>query len=401
MLSSALGLVLLVSLQAPSSTTTATTTPPTTPSTTSSTPAATSTEAPKLALPAKTAPRLFVVDVADKGAGGEVAAAINQAVQDQAVKSHAGETITATQIRILLTAQAQQQLVGCDSELCMTDVGRVIEADRIVGGNVVRVGDDVLVTLIAVNPVDGKRVAQQQRKVPLNRDLYYYAARQLTSLLLTGKAADPRVPVVVSAVDPSGGAAEVAVIVDGKQVATAATHQIDLEPGQHELILKRDGFVDWKSVVDVVEATPLQVSAKLVAARTSLWPAAIATGVVAVALTTTSLLLADYAVDRYAGTGLLPWSGKDAAGKPVEYVAANSYLNVVPTNSADLCQREIEISLYTGRAAADGEPPNHQNACGVAAGPGLVHYLGGTAALFGVATGALVTADLVFGASAE
>ena len=396
----------MYSLQLPSTPAPATTgaSAPSTATASAAAPATTtapSVEAPKLALPPKAAPRLFVVDVADKGAGGEVAAAINQAVQDQAVKSYAGETITATQIRILLSAQAQQQLVGCDTELCMTDIGRVVEADRILGGNVVRVGDDVLVTLMTVNPADGRRIAQEQRKVPLNREFYYYAARQLASLLLTGKAADPRVPVVVSSVDQTGAAAEVAVIVDGKQVATASSHQVELEPGQHELILKRDGFVDWKSVVDVVEATPLQVKAQLVRARTSLWPAAIATGVVAIGLTTTTLLLADYAVDRYAGTGVLPWSGKDAGGKPVEYGPTNAYLNVVPTNSADLCLRETEIGLYAGRAAVDGEQLGQQNTCGVAAGPGLVHYLGGTAALFGVATVALVTSDLVFGAASE
>ncbi len=330
-----------------------------------------------------------------------MAAAIDDAVQDQAVKSHAGETITAGQVRILLSAQVQQQLVGCDSERCMTDVGRLIEADRILGGSVARVGDDVLLTLATVDPADGRRVAQLQRKVPLNRDLYYYAARQLASLLLTGKASDPRVPVVVTAVDHTGGAADVAVIVDGRQLATASSHQVALEPGQHELMLKRDGFVTWKSVVDVVEATPLQVKARLVPARTSLWPAAIATGVVAVGLGTTALVLADYAVDRYAGTGVLPWSGQDAAGKPVEYGPTNAYLNVVPTNSADLCQREAEIALYAGRAAADGEDFGRQNACGVGAGPGLVHYLAGTSALFFVATGVLVTADLVFGAGSE
>jgi hypothetical protein len=392
------GLALLVALQSPPAPTTAAPAPTTAAPT--ATPTGAQGEGARLALPPKAAPRLFVIDIADKGAGGEVAAAINQAVQDQAVKSHAGETITAMQVRILLSAQAQQQLVGCDSELCMTDVGRVIAADRIVGGNVVRVGDDLLLTLIAVDPVDGKRIAQQQRKVPLNRDLYYYAARQLMSLLLTGKAADPRVPVVVAAVDHNGGAAEVAVIVDGKQVATASSHQVELEPGQHELILKRDGFVDWKSVVDVVEATPLQVNAKLVPARTTLWPAAIATGVVAIGLATTSLLMADYALDRYSGDGLLPWAGKDKAGKPVEYRPENAYKNVVPTNSADLCQRELEIGLYTGRAA-DGEDFGAQNACGVAAGPGLVHYVGGTAALFGIATGALITADLVLGSDSE
>ncbi len=369
--------------------------------TTPAPPAATTTAAPaapavapppsekKSLLPAKTKPRLLVMDLTDKGAGPEVTNSITQAVQGQAVASYgAGDAITSTQIKILLDTQANQQLAGCDTELCMTDIGKLIEADLILGGTVTKVGDDVVITLLSVTPADGKRVGQEQRKTPVNRDLYYYAAKQLTSLVLTGKSVDPRVPVVVNVVD-GATAVEGTIVVDGKQVAVGQSAQLSLEPGQHEVIVKRSGFADWRSVVDVLEASPLQLTATLVAERIYLWPVAIGTGAAAVVLGGAAALMADYARGEFDGSSIFFNQDK-----------TKNYSSIVPVNSADLCQRETQISFYAGRAPAnDGkEAFGAQNECGVAAGPGLIHFtLMGSGVLL-LATGALVTTDLILGA---
>src|SRR5688572_20560112 len=129
-------------------------------------PAPATTPTPSTALPAPTKPRLLVMDIVDKGAGPEATNAINQAVQGQAVLSHLGETVTATQIKIALDAAANQQLVGCESETCMTDIGKTVEAALVLSGNVAKVGDDFLITLLAVKAADGSRIAQVQRKTP-------------------------------------------------------------------------------------------------------------------------------------------------------------------------------------------------------------------------------------------
>jgi hypothetical protein len=341
------------------------------------------------------------MDLTDKGAGPDITNAINQSVQGQAVQSHQGETITATQIKILLDTQANQQLTGCDTELCMTDIGKLIEAYVILGGNVAKVGDDVVITLLTVNPVDGKRIAQEQRKTPLNRDLYYYAAQQLTSVILTGKSTDARVPVVVTFKNKDAADVTGTLIVDGQVVATAATAKLDLDPGQHELIFQAEGYNDWKSVLDVQDGTPLQINATLVQTRIYLWPGAIGTGAIAVGLATASLIMFDYARDLYDGSGTLDWKAKDDKGVETAYDANNSYLNIKPTNSADLCQRELEISFYTGRAGREGEASGAQNECGVANGPGLATWTAIGAGVFAAATAALVTTDVVLSATAE
>jgi hypothetical protein len=398
----ALALTLLVQLapaQAPTTAaepapTTATpteVTPPASPTTTELAPATTPAEAPPekaSLLPPKTQPRLLVIDIADKGAGADVTNAVNQALQQQAVVSHRGEAITATQIKLLLDAQATQQLLGCDSEACMTQIGALVEADLIMGGNVTRVGDDVVITVLTVDPKDGRRVKQEQRKTPLNKDLYYYAAKQLSSLVLTGKAADPRVPVVVQ-VMAGGVAAEGTIIVDGQERGLSSSAQLDLDPGAHEVIVKRPGFATWRTLLDVVEGTPQQVTATLVAERLQLWPVAIATGAGALVTGVASLLMLDVAAAEYSGQGVLFKAGNGA------------YQTVAPTDSADLCQREETIWFYGGRTPAEGEAPFAANGCGVVAGPGVGGWLGITSMALLTVTGALLTTDLILTATAE
>lgn len=321
---------------------------------------------PASPLPPPSKPRLLAMDVVDKGAGLEVTNAINQAVQGQAVESHLGETVTATQIKLLLDASANQQMLGCDAEACMASVGKLVEASIILGGNVAKVGEDFLITVLVVNPRDGTRVAQQQRKVPANRELYYYAAKQLTSLALTGRAVDPRVPVVVGVKD--GAAATI--IVDGQERGQAASLTVQLDPGQHEIRVRQSGKAEWKTLINVEDATPLQVMADLVDARISLWPAAVATGAGTIVVAGAALMTGLVAEDLYSGTIDLPLYDT----KP-----ETSYQQPEPIDSLTLYQREQGVRLASGVAN------------------GL--YI--TGALLGVVTIALVTTDVVLAASAE
>lgn len=315
------------------------------------------------ALPPPSKPRLLVLDLVDKGAGTEITGAVNQAVQGQAVQSHLGETVTSTQVKIALDAAANQAMVGCESEACMSDIGKTVEAAIILGGSVAKVGDDFLITLTAVNARDGSRLGQAQRKVPANRELYYYAARQLASIVLTGRSVDPRVPVVV-AID---GGDEATIIVDGKELGTSAQLTVQLDPGSHEIRVRKSGKAEWKTVISIEEATPLQVTAALVDDRVELWPVAIATGVGAVILGGTGAAFGIAAQDDYDG------------GFGVFNQKATSYLNKEPVDSQELftLQQNVERNAL------------------------IANVLYGTAAVLAVTTAGLIATDLILGASAE
>jgi hypothetical protein len=279
-------------------------------------------EEPKSAMPKKTAPRLLVMDLVDEGAGPEATAAIISAVASQAIQSHVGEVVTTAQLKVALDASSLQQMAGCMSESCMVDIAKTVEADRVLGGSVARAGDDYVITVLVVDPSTGARVDQRQRKVPSSQDMYFYAAKQLTSLVLTGRTVDPLVPVAISSSQP-----DAMIIVDGQSRGIApATLQLD--PGDHEIRVQKDGFVAWKSRVTIEEATPLSVRADLVATRFPLWPFAISTGVLATAAAGGAAYFELAALNAYDGT----------LGDP-----AQSYLHAVQPDTAFLAEKQAEV----------------------------------------------------------
>lgn len=270
--------------------------------------------------------KLLVIDLVDKGAGPDATAAISQAIADQSIKSHVGETVTSAQLKVALDAAAAQALLGCDAEGCMVDVAKTVEAERVLGGSVAKVGDDYLITVILVNARDGTRLDMRQRKVPSNSDLYFYAAKQLSSLLLTGHAADPTVPVQIHA-----NQSDARILIDGKESGMAPT-TVRLDPGQHEIRVRKSGYADWRTAITVEDATPLQLDAQLVGERLQLWPVSLTLAGGAVVTGGLGVLSGLAALDAYDGSGGLIPNAK-----------ATSYRFIDPTSSEQLSQIEQDI----------------------------------------------------------
>jgi hypothetical protein len=266
-----------------------------------------------------------VLDLIDKGAGPDVTAAISQAVAGQALSSFTGQVTTIQQVKTALDASAIQQLAGCDSEGCMVDVAKAVEATQALGGNVARVGDDFVITLVAVDTATGARLGDAQRKVPGYQDLYFFAARELTSRLLTGKGIDDMVPIQVTT-EPPGAE----VFVDGALVGVGPLIT-KVAPGSHEVRVRADGFIEWKLQTTVAEGAPIEVAAELSRPVLRLWPAAAVAGGAAVALTGTAVVFGVLAQDAYDGS---------FGGDPAKDA---SYLFAAPVDSATLAQRRTDV----------------------------------------------------------
>ncbi len=269
-------------------------------------------------------PRLLVLDLVDQGAGPLVVGGLSQAMQAQAVQSYPGDVVTTAQLRVALDAAGLQALSGCMSEACMTNLAGTVEAERALGGSLGKAGDDYVITLLLVDSKTGARVRQEQRKVPAHQDLSYYAVKELTALVLTGKSASPLVPVVISASEPGA-----LVIVDGQQVG-AAPVTTQLDPGRHEVRVEKDGFVTWKTVADVQEATPLELHAALTDPGFPLWPFAVSAGVVSLAAVAGGAWFGVAAQNSYDGS--LP------LGKP-----ADSYLGRPNPDTAFLLDKKQSV----------------------------------------------------------
>jgi hypothetical protein len=275
--------------------------------------------------------RLLVLDVVDKGAGDEIATAVSGAVQGQATKSFAGETVIPDQITASLDASAQQVLLGCDAEGCMTNIGRRIEATRVLATSVAKVGDDVLITVLVVDPRDARRIAYEQRKVAPYKDLYFYAARQLVALALTGRSVDPTVPVRVT-LEPV--VSDATVLVDGRDIG-APPLTLQLDPGTHVIEVKASGYATWRSSVTVEDAMPQDIGVTLTSERITLWPVALTLGVASSLFLAGGLIAGIVSQDMYNGS--IPLGPIDP------WTVENSYVHASPVSSADLAAREQAV----------------------------------------------------------
>lgn len=304
---------------------------------------ATPSDAPPAAAPEPPKkPRLLVLDLVDQGAGLVVTGGLGQAMQAQAVQSYPGDEITTAQLKVALDAAGLQALAGCMSEQCMTSLAGTVEAERALGGSVAKAGDDYVITLVLVDPSTGNRVAQEQRKVPTHEDLAYYAVKQLTSLVLTGKSAESLVPVAITASEPGA-----VVIVDGKHVG-AAPVTTQLDPGRHEVRVEKDGFVTWKTTTEVQEATPVELHAELLSPGFPIWPFAVSAGVVSVAALAGGVWFGVSAQNAYDGSLPLGDPADSYWGKPD---ASTAYL---ADKRLTVRERAVWADVLYGTAATFG-----------------------------------------------
>jgi len=283
-------------------------------------------EQPKPAAAPSTGPKLLVLDLADVGAGAESTSSISAAVSSQAIKSYPGTVVTSQQLALALDASAIQQLMGCAAEQCMTDIARQVEAERVLGGSVAKVGDDVVITLLVVEVKTGARVASEQRKVPLYQEMTFYAAKELTAKVLTGRATSDLVPVRVIASE-----SDAMVIVDGAERGLAP-QVLSLDPGQHEVRVERDGYVSWRTMVTIEEGAPVLVDAQLVAESFPLWPVALAVAGMSALTATGGMAAGLVALELYDGRVTRTPEGR-----------ARSYKNGSPVDSLTLAERKVQV----------------------------------------------------------
>lgn len=271
-------------------------------------------------------PKLVVMDLVAQDVDPAVNNAIAQAVSAQAIKSHPGEVVTSEQIRLTLDASAARLLLGCDDAGCLADVAAQVEGDVILGGSVNRVGNDLIMVILLVDARTGKGIASEERKVPAYEDLYYYAARQMVSLVLTGHSVDSTVPVRIEASEPAA-----TIMVDGRDVGLTP-QTIQLDPGEHEIIVLADGFIAWKNKIQVIESHPQTIEAVLVSDGVRLWPLAAAMAGMSAVSAIGGGLAGAVALELYNGSiGILP----EAADESFAYAE--------PTTTAELSRKRANV----------------------------------------------------------
>lgn len=267
------------------------------------------------------APRLLVLELVDQGAGSDAVQAIGASLTAELRAHHAGEVVPVTEVRASLEAEALSALSGCGEPACLAAAGVPLEAALVVGGSVVSVDDDVLVTVLLVDPRTGQEVARRQQRVAPLPAFLAHTGKRVGAELLGAPLEGALVPVRV-ATTPAGAR----VSIDGEEVG-ASPVVVSLAPGRHTVAARQDGFEPWQTTLEV-KGDPLLVDAALVGTRLPLWPGAAGTGVLAVVAAAGASTFGLLALDAYEGT---------LGGR------AQSYLYVEPADTILLAEKQQQV----------------------------------------------------------
>src|SRR5512133_3884096 len=106
-------------------------------------------------------PKLAVLQVVNgEGVPSSTAAAITEAVVAEVRRQSKAEVITQREIASILSLEKQKAMLGCETDACMAELGGALGADRLVAGDMAKLGESFLLHLRVVD-VKKVRVAVQ------------------------------------------------------------------------------------------------------------------------------------------------------------------------------------------------------------------------------------------------
>ena len=111
-------------------------------------------------------PKLAVLQVAaGEGVPQSTAAAITEAVVGEVRRQSRAEVITQREIASILSLENQKAMLGCQTDACMAELGGALGADRLVAGDLARLGESFLLHLRVVDVKKVRVAAQADRRL--------------------------------------------------------------------------------------------------------------------------------------------------------------------------------------------------------------------------------------------
>jgi TolB-like protein len=111
-------------------------------------------------------PKLVVLPVAaGEGVPESTAAAITEAVVAEVRRQSKAEVITQREIVSILSLESQKAMLGCATDACMAELGGALGADRLVSGNLAKLGESFLLHLRVVDAKKVRVEAQADRRL--------------------------------------------------------------------------------------------------------------------------------------------------------------------------------------------------------------------------------------------
>lgn len=205
--------------------------------------------------------RLAIMAISADGVPADYAVGITETIATEIARTGVFDTISPKQIASILAYEKRKDaLGGCVEEDCYVQVARLVKAEKLLGGSVAKIGEQLVLNLMLIDAADGKAVNRARRETANPSELLEQSHRTAIVLLqplLNDKRGYLRI---------SANVGEAAVFVDEERRAEGVSQVIALPAGPHTLRVAKEGF--YSSNLDVL-IKPSQIET----ARVSLIPA--------------------------------------------------------------------------------------------------------------------------------
>ncbi len=182
-------------------------------------------------------PRLAVMAIAGVGVPEDYAVGVTETVATAVARTGVFDTVSPRQISSLLAYEQKRDALGdCRNEACYAQVARVIQADHLLGGSVVKVGERLVLNLVLMRRSEGSSVGRISREAADAGELMRLAASAPIALLQPLLLARRGYLRVTSNVE------DAALLVDGEARSERVGQVLALSAGPHQLEVRRDGF---------------------------------------------------------------------------------------------------------------------------------------------------------------
>jgi TolB-like protein len=105
--------------------------------------------------------RVVALPLRDDGAGPELTNAATSLTAVALSKVPGWSVLSGDDVKASADVEAQKQLLGCDEAGCLAEIAQALGADRIVHGNVARLGQSVVVTLSLFDAKNGASLGRE------------------------------------------------------------------------------------------------------------------------------------------------------------------------------------------------------------------------------------------------
>lgn len=207
-----------------------------------------------LSVSAEALPKLGVLDFQANGASEQLASAASGVTANELDRLGLFKVITSEAIRSLVALERQRQLMGCNDQSCMGELGDVLGVEWSVTGKVSRIeGKGGMPTtftleLALLNVKQARRESSAVQTAQSEAELMGKISPTVTRLMakiLEGKAGQ----LVVAATE-----AGAVVKVDDTVVGTTPLGRLTFPGGPHFLVVEKAGFVAWQRQIRIAPA---------------------------------------------------------------------------------------------------------------------------------------------------